>query len=244
MREEHRIERQVLHAQTDQNAADELIRQYLPFIKAETAKFIKRIPLEGHDEELSVAMFAFYEAMLSYQRGRGAFLKLASVSIRNRLIDYARKEQRHTGTVSLDTPVSDGENSRTLLDETESASHEIEEHYERSAAREEILEFASQLSAFGLSLSDVADSCPKQERTLHTCMLALAYAKENPALLEQMVANRKLPLVQLSMGAGLERKTLERHRKYLVAILLAYTNGFEIIRGHLRQIKRKEGPQA
>ena len=101
---------------------DELIRQYLPFIKAETAKFIKRIPLEGHDDELSVAMFAFYEAMLSYQRGRGSFLKLASVSIRNRLIDYARKEQRHTGTVSLDTPVSDGENSRTLLDETESAN--------------------------------------------------------------------------------------------------------------------------
>ena len=42
------------------------------------------------------------------------------------------------------------------------------------------------------------------------------------------------------MGANVDRKTLERHRRYLVAILLAYTNGFEIIRGHLKMIKRKE----
>lgn len=36
---------------------------------------------------------------------------------------------------------------------------------------------------------------------------------------------------QLVEGAKGERKTLERHRKYIIAILLAYTNGFEIIRG-------------
>ena len=53
--------------------------------------------------------------------------------------------------------------------------------------------------------------------------------------------SRKLPIAQLAEGAGVDRKTLERHRKYLVAILLAYTNGYEIIRGHLRQINGKEG---
>ena len=30
-----------------------------------------------------------------------------------------------------------------------------------------------------------------------------------------------------------DKKTMERHRKYLVAVLLAFTNGYEIIRGHL-----------
>ena len=35
-----------------------------------------------------------------------------------------------------------------------------------------------------------------------------------------------------------DKKTMERHRKYLVALLLAFTNGFEIIRGHLRQMAR------
>ena len=40
-------------------------------------------------------------------------------------------------------------------------------------------------------------------------------------------------MTELASGAGVERKTLERHRKYLVAMLIAFTNGFEIIRGHL-----------
>ena len=241
MKEEHQIVQQVLTAQDDPAAADDLIRQYLPFIKAETAKFIKRIPREGEDDELSIAMFAFYEAVVSYQRAKGAFLKLAATAIRNRLIDHARREQRHTGVVSLDAPVSGEEDSRTLLDQTEAVSNEMEERHDRSVTQEELREFAEQLASFGLSLSDVADSCPKQERTLQTCMQVLEYARTHPALLDQMVTSGKLPLAQLADGAKVERKTLERHRKYLIAILLAYTNGYEIIRGHLRQLKRKEG---
>ena len=57
-----------------------------------------------------------------------------------------------------------------------------------------------------------------------------------------MEREKKLPLSRLALGAGVEKKTLERHRNYLVAILLAYTNGYEIIRGHLSRIHRRENP--
>ena len=72
---EHEIVRSVAAAQKDAQAADALVRQYLPFIKAETAKFLKRIPIEGKDDELGIAMFAFHEAAMAYQNGRGTFLK-------------------------------------------------------------------------------------------------------------------------------------------------------------------------
>ena len=51
----------------------------------------------------------------------------------------------------------------------------------------------------------------------------------------------KLPMAELASGAGVERKTLERHRKYLVAMLLAFTNGFELIRGHLGRLDGGRG---
>ena len=54
---EHEIVRSVAAAQKDAQAADALVRQYLPFIKAETAKFLKRIPVEGKDDEFGIAMF-------------------------------------------------------------------------------------------------------------------------------------------------------------------------------------------
>ena len=68
------------------------------------------------------------------------------------------------------------------------------------------------------------------------CRRVLDYARANPALLEKVAETGQLPMNELALGSGTERKTLERHRKYLVAILLAFTNGYEIIRGHLCQI--------
>lgn len=241
MIKEHEIVRHVYEAQQSADAADAFVRQYLPFIKAETAKFIKKIPVEGDCDELSIAMFAFHEAAMAYRREKGAFLKLAAVSIRNRLIDFQRSESRHSGGISLDQPVGGEEDSRTLMEQLDTGHDNISQHQSRSASREELLEFAQQLRTFGLELSDIADNCPKQDRTLQACHRALAYAKRNPLLLEQLISSKKVPLAALADGSGVERKTLERHRKYLVAILLAYTNGFEIIRGHLRQIAPVKG---
>ena len=102
MNEEHGILEQVYAAKESVQAADQLIGDYLPFIRAETAKFLKRPPEEGRDDELSIAMIAFHEAIGGYAKHRGSFLKYASMLIRSRLIDYARKERRHRQTVSLD----------------------------------------------------------------------------------------------------------------------------------------------
>lgn len=240
MREEHAIVQQILEAQKNVDAANAFIKQYLPFIKAETAKFIKRVPVEGHDEELNIAMFAFYEAMRAYRPDKGAFLKLAALAIKNRLIDHYRKEQRHTGLVYYDKNVSDDDNETTFLDGLANETDEYEAMTLREATKDEILHFTSQLAEFGLSLTDVADSCPKQDRTLKSCLQALAYAKSHPEILDQMLESKKLPISALAQGAGVEKKTLERHRKYVLAILLAFTNGFEIIRGHLYQLQKNE----
>lgn len=59
MNDEHKIVQQVYAAKEDVKAEDRLIGTYMPFIKTETAKFLKRPPVEGHDDELSIAMIAF-----------------------------------------------------------------------------------------------------------------------------------------------------------------------------------------
>ena len=184
-------------------------------------------------------MFAFYESILRYQASRGAFLPFAARNIRNRLIDQARVERRHRGHLSLQTPVgedAEGELGDTLAD-PEDAPAALEH---RLASRQEVEEFGRKLASFGLQYSDVADNCPRQARTLAACRRVLAYARANPALLEKLEQTGRLPMQQLADATGVERKTLERHRKYLVAILLAFTNGYEIIRGHLCQLDRDE----
>ena len=111
----------------------------------------------------------------------------------------------------------------------------------REATRAEIAEFGRQLASFGIGFSDVADNCPRQERTLAACRAVLDCARANPILLDKLLRTGRLPIRDLVLGSGVDKKTIERHRKYLVAILLAFTNGYEIIRGHLCQLTPRGG---
>lgn len=236
MNNEHKIIQQVYAAKEDIQKADQLISTYMPFIKSETAKFLQRPPIEGHDDELSIAMIAFHEAISGYSRTRGSFLKYAAMLIKSRLIDYRRKEQRHSHTISLDTPAGDEEKS--IADILADEQNHSEKMVTRDATRAEIEELTRQMEQFGVTLTDVAENCPRQQRTLGACRKALHYAQENPELMEDFLRTKRLPIARLTEGSGVERKTLERHRKYMVALLLIYTNGYEIIRGHLKQVMK------
>ena len=236
MSDGYKIIQQVYQAKKDVDASDQLILNYMPFIKSETAKFLKRAP-EKNDDELSIAMIAFHEAIINYSFTRGAFLKYAAMTIKSRLMDYYFKERRHSHVISLDLPIGKEEDT-TLLDTLDDGKNHSHELILRDATRTEIEELTSQMREFGVSLEDVAENCPKQQRTLIACKQVLQYAKENPQLLDEFLQTKRLPMAQLTAGSQVDRKTIERHRKYIVALLLIRTNGYEIIRGHLKQIMK------
>ena len=71
--------------------------------------------------------------------------------------------------------------------------------------------------------------------------MVVRYARDNEVLLDELLRTKKLPLAALVRGTGVERKTLERHRKYILAMLLILTNGYEIIRGHLNHVLNEKG---
>lgn len=230
--ETHEIITRVNLAKTDSREADKLISDYMPFIKAETAKFLNRSP-EQSDDELSIAMFAFYEAIRNYSKLRGSFLKFAALHIKNRLIDNYRKEKRNRGNVSLYTSDDD---KTELIDSISDTRDDYGEIEAREATKQEIAELSAQMEDFGVSFTDIADNSPKQQRTLEICGRAVRYARNNPKILEDFLRTKRVPIAALSEGADAERKTLERHRKYLVAMLLICTNGYEIMRGHIMQV--------
>jgi RNA polymerase sigma factor len=238
MSNEHQIIKMVYAAKEDAQKADDLIRDYIPFIRSEASKSMSRFCTE-QDDEFSIAMIAFHEAILGYERNRGAFFNYAAMLIRSRIIDYLRKEVRHQGNLSLYSQT--GEGDQTLMDGLADKRNHFEEAATREATKQEIEALSAVMADFGVSFSDVADSSPKQDRTLEACAAAIRYAAENPELLEELLKTKKLPLAKLVRGTGVERKTLERHRKYVLAMLLIQTNGYEIIRGHLRRVLKQKG---
>jgi RNA polymerase sigma factor len=233
--EEISIQERVEQAKNGVDAANALISDYLLFIRAEASKATGRIVTE-QDDEFSIAMIGFHEAIKTYEETRGAFLKYASVIIKNRLIDEHRRQRRHMMQTSIDEPISSDDGAAFF---GENIKDEIDEYGQidlKEATKQEIEELVSQLKNFGLSLIDIMENCPKQERTLENCHRALNYAITHPELIRTMKKSFKLPLTQIVEGTGIDRKMLERHRRYLIALLLIYSNGYETIRGHLKGI--------
>lgn len=238
MHGEHQIIKEVYAAKKDSQKADDFIRAYIPFIRSEATKYMARFCTE-QDDEFSIAMMGFYEAIMGYEKERGAFLSYAEMIIRSRLIDYGRKEAHHKGNISLDE--KSGDDERTVGDKLAEKEDFTEDIVIREATRKEINELSETMEKFGINFSDVAENSPKQERTMKSCAAAIRFSGENPEILEELLRTGKLPLSKIVSGSGIERKTLERHRKYILAMLLIQTNGYEIIRGHLKRVlKRRE----
>lgn len=238
MQKEHQIIKAVYAAKEHMQKADDLIREYVPFIRSEASKCMKR-PCGEQDDEYSIAMIAFHEAILGYERTRGSFLGYAALRIRSRIIDYQRKEARHQKTISIYEET--GEKDQTIMDQLSDDKDHYTESINLSSTKREIEELSAVMTDFGVSFSDVAEHSPKQERTLETCASAIRYAAENKYLLDELLRTKKLPMAQLVLGSGAERKTLERHRKYILAMLLIQTNGYEMIRNHLGYVLKKRG---
>lgn len=236
MNEEHSIIQRVYDVKDDMTAADSFISDYIPFIKAQVSKLMKRPVNIQQDDEYSVAMIAFHEAINGYSKTRGTFLSYASLLMRNRIIDFWRKNNRHNQVISINAPTS---NEDQTIEDSLTDDEDYEENLAiREATKEEIIELSTQLRAFDVSLTDIADNSPKQERTLAACKRVVAYAKEDAELMEDFLRTKRLPLKKLTDGSKVARKTIERHRKYIIGLLLIYTNGYEIIRGHLAEVMK------
>ncbi len=239
MQQDHQILKQVYAAKENLEHANDFIRNYIPFIRKEVSKFLSRICTD-QDDEYSIGLMAFHEAIQSYEKNKGAFLNFAALTIKSRLIDYQRKEARHQGHLSL-YHEDDDSDELSIADTLADRRNHYEERSGLAATQAEIAELSAVMHTFGISLSDIADNCPKQKRTLEACGRVVRCALANPELLEELLNTKKLPISKLSALSDVPKKTLERHRKYLLAMLLIQTNGYEIIRGHIRHVLNLKG---
>ena len=227
MHTEHQIIKSVYEAKSDSAKADELISAYLPFIRSEASKHMAQSCTE-QDDEYSIAMLAFYEAIMGYDKSRGAFLNYASMLIKSRILDYNRKEARHKGLISIYT--NDNEGEQSIADTIADTIDYFDKTITRESLSKEIEEFSAVLNEYGINFSDVADNCPKQTRSVDRCKKAICFAIKHSEILEELKRTKRIPMGEIVKGSGADRKTLERHRKYLLAMLLIETNGYDAIR--------------
>ena len=230
-------------AKKDERRFEELVRSRKPWI-LKVASSATGHYVDDSDDEWSIALTAFHEAVQSYNEEKGSFLSLASVIIKRRVIDYLRSQKKYGSETAvtpeafegnLDEDTASGINLRVQESMTEDSLGESAA-VRAERAREEIAEMQEILGEYGFSFFDLAECSPKAEKTRKSCGKAIRTLVLTAVLMALMRLRRLLPIKELSEKSGVIRKILERHRKYIIASAEILDGDFPILSSYLKNI--------
>lgn len=216
------LEDRVIKAKKDSGEINKLISEFKPFIASVAQKKVGRYLEYGVDDELSVGLIAFKEAMDSYDKNKGKFLSFAKLVISMRLIDYYRKQKRET-TLSLD----DEQSTTDAIDVKSMDSYRIDEENEKRVL--EIIEYRAELEKWGISLEDLAKVSPRKESLREHYKKVARVIVKNSDILNILLQTKRLPIKEIEEIIPIHRKKLERGRIYIIAVVLALVSNFSYL---------------
>jgi RNA polymerase sigma factor len=203
-------------------ARDALLRGMSPFVLKVASQATGRYLRADRDDEVSIALMAFNQAIDGYQAERGSFLAFAETVIRRRLIDYQRRQrtEREVPWSALEVLDDEGDPAAPILDQVAKTRWAIaESDRERHL---EVEDYRQELERYGLRLEDVADACPRHRDARDRALAVARRIAADPDLRRFLAERRTLPIKRLE-DLGIERrKNLERHRRYIVAAALIF----------------------
>ena len=218
----------------DVEARNRLIAKFQPFILGIASRVSGRFVQAGRDDEVSVGLLAFNEAIDSYDPAKGvSFLGFAEVVIRRRLIDYFRKEgqRREVPLTGFEDEDEEGQTYNAV--QNRRAMDDFTSHGEAQDRREEILRYQARLKEYGISLQELVELTPKHDDARKRAMQAARIVADNAEYRAHLLKRGELPLKSLETEVQVSRKTLERQRKYIIAIALALTDDFVYLREYI-----------
>ena len=236
MAEVHRLV--VLAQQGDEQARETLLRKYRPFVMRAAASVSGRFIRVERDDEASVAMMAFNEAITSYRHQRGtSFLAFAEMVIRRRLIDHFRQASARRLEIPMSDLTVEADSAATedplLQVEVQQAQRRFEEEMLARERREEIVRLSQLLWRFGIRFSELVELSPRHRDARARAQEVARLIADRPELRRQLLQRGNLPLKELEGVCQVSRKTLERQRKYIIALALILCGDFPLLQEYL-----------
>lgn len=225
------LEERVLEAQKDPAIREELIREDQPYILKVASRVCTHI-ITKQDDEFSIALLAYDEAIRKYRSDQNTkFRSFAFTVIQRRLTDYFRSEQRHFNQVPLIPEESkDNEPTHRAVIEKSHENHNDRELMEKRHL--DVKEFKEHLLKFKISLKELTKVSPKHRDTRQNLVDIAQRIQSDPELKKQFYSRKRLKR-GFAEKVGCHRRTLRRHRTYLIALLVVLVEDLPTIREYL-----------
>lgn len=199
-----------------------LVKEYRPFLLGCASRAVNRF-ITDQDEEWSVALQAFYEAVNAYDPSKGGFRPFVSVIVRRRVTDHLREQYRHR-------------EEEEEIPETLASREEWPGEY---TIRDEIEAVQDELAAYGFSFFDLEASSPKARKSKKKCAAAAAVLLSSGELMKSMERSKTLPIKELVRQSGISEKVLEKHRRYIIAAAVILNGDYPLLAEYLHTIREE-----
>jgi RNA polymerase sigma factor len=227
------LEQRVLAAKADKDQCGLLIDEYMPFISSCASRAFGVRYISKSNDELSIAMAAFSESVSAFDASRGLFLPFAAIVIKRRLIDYSRSQSRLKAEISTSF-LSESDDEIATLDIPDDSQQQAE------PIKLEIDALNGELSTYHIDFMELIIDSPKAEKTKRTCATAINFILNSPDVRRKMQLHRILPLTEIATHCLIPRKILERHRKYIVAVVEILANDYPYLAEYVSCIRKEQ----
>lgn len=210
----------------------------MPFIK----KVISEIPYSGleYEEKLSIGMVVFMNCVKQYEQGRGEFkfISFSRVCIKNRIIDESRKSNRLISKlIPLSHETEDDKERAAYAPEDDADIVFYNKEQERLNLSYEIETFEKELVKYGIEFSMLSKICPKQDRSRNQCIKIAHFIVSNQSMKENLLKYNRVSQNEIALALNISPKTIEKHRKYIVTVVILLLGDYPLIQAFLPQFK-------
>ncbi len=236
---------EALEAKKSPEALNSFIGSNTGFVIFSANQALNRYVTES-DDEYSIALIAFSEAVEAFDESKGKFSSFASLVIKRRLVDYIRKESRYNVETSYEPALLDGDLSDEDITPTEYAivaktAQISEESSAVSPIKDEIEAVRQLLERYDFDFFDLEKSSPVSSKTKRECARAVRCLLENKEIFASMRSRSSLPIKEIVARTGIKVKLLERHRRYIIAAAEILNGEYPLLAEYMSYVKRDLG---
>ncbi len=155
--------------------------------------------------------------------------------ISNRIKDYLRAKN------TRELPSSALAEQAAVVDYRESW-REYQDADHRENRRSEVVQYIQELADYKLDLRQLAAATPKHRKARQRAFEAAQLLADLPDLKRHVRAKKELPLKEMEGKLKVSRKTLERQRKYIIALFIIITGDYSYLSDYLpggEQVNRR-----
>ena len=246
--QEEKIEVIELPDESDSEAYNQFISRHRKFILKVTSKTLNRFVTDS-DDAYSVALVAFTEAIRRYDESKGNFYGFAGLVIRRRVLDYLKTEYRMRREIDVEPVTFTGD-----VPDTDKAEDSVNAAVSRKAidqsmeqvgayapgttpVADEIAAMQDILGEYGFSFFDITDASPRSEKTKLMCKDIISYIHADEDMIAEMRRKHMLPAAEIIRELRIPRKKIERHRRYIIAVLEILNGDFPQLQEYFRSYK-------